>query len=156
VVPSTRPNVLGAPCRSNADCGSSLLCWAENAAGPPGSIGGPARGYCTAACRSAADCSLFQQPGDCLHFSDPSFGVCLAACESGAAGVCQGRSELVCSTYAALSLTAPSGAAADSGLCAPHCSSDADCVRGGQCNLAEPIASCIGESSDAGAADAGQ
>jgi hypothetical protein len=156
VVPSTRPNVLGARCRINADCGSSLICWAENEAGPAGAIGGPAQGYCTAACKSSADCSLFQEPGDCLHFSDPSFGVCLASCGAGAPGACQERSELACSTYTALSLTAPSGAAADSGLCTPHCSSDADCLGGGQCNVSQPIASCTGESPDAGAPDAGQ
>lgn len=156
MLPSQRPNVLGAACRSNADCGNSLLCWAEDEAGPVGSTGGPAQGYCTAACKTAADCSLFQEAGDCVHFSEPTFGVCFATCSSAGAADCQGRSELACTTYAALSLTAPSGAAADSGLCAPHCSSDADCVGGGQCNQVQPIASCIGESPDAGALDAGQ
>jgi hypothetical protein len=154
-LPSKRPNLLGAACRSNADCGSSLICWAEAEAGPAGSTGGPAQGYCTAACKNTADCSLFQTPGDCLHFSDPNFGVCFATCSTGAAG-CQERAELACTSYAALSLTAPSGAAADSGLCAPHCGSDADCAGGGQCNQAQPIASCIGEAPDAGAPDAGQ
>ena len=155
-LPSTRPNVLGAACRINADCGSSLICWAENEAGPVGSSGGPAKGYCTAACKTTADCSLFEQDGECMHFSDPTFGVCFAICSSTDAASCQGRSELACTTYAALSLPAPSGAAADSGLCTPHCSSDVDCAGGGQCNLAQPIASCIGESPDAGVADAGQ
>jgi hypothetical protein len=155
VLPSQRPNVLGAACRSTADCGSSLVCWAEDQAGPTGSSGGPAHGYCTATCKTATDCSLFQDPGDCVHFSDPTFGVCFATCSSsaGAAG-CQGRSELACTTYAALSLAAPSTAAAG-GLCTPHCSSNADCVGGGQCDLAQPIASCIGESPDAGTIDAG-
>ena len=155
LLPSLRPNVLGAACRINADCGSSLICWAENEAGPAGSTGGPAKGYCTAACKTAADCSLFQEAGDCVHFSDPTFGVCFATCSTGTAG-CQGRSELACTAYAALSLTAPSSAPADGGLCTPHCAADADCVGGGQCNQAQPIASCIGESPDAGAPDAGQ
>lgn len=158
MLPSTRPNVLGAACRINADCGTSLICWAENEAGPAGTTGGPARGYCTAACRTTADCSLFQEAGDCVHFSDPTFGVCFATCNTAATG-CQERSELACTTYAALSLAAPSGvpgSAGADGLCTPHCSSDADCVGGGQCNQAQPIASCIGESPDAGAPDAGQ
>jgi len=81
--------------------------------------------------------------------------VCFATCSTGTAG-CQGRSELACTAYAALSLTAPSSAPADGGLCTPHCAADADCVGGGQCNQAQPIASCIGESPDAGAPDAGQ
>jgi hypothetical protein len=156
MLPSKNPNLLGAPCRINADCGTSLICWAENETGPAGSTGGPARGYCTAACRTTADCMLFQEAGDCVHFSDPTFGVCFASCNT-AAPECQRRSDLACTTYAALSLTAPSNIpGTGDGLCAPHCSSDADCGRGGQCNLAQPIASCTGESPDAGPPDAGQ
>jgi hypothetical protein len=154
MVPALQANVLGASCTRNSQCGSSLICWAATETGP-GALGGAAGGYCTAACRDTADCTLFQGPGDCVHFADAMYGVCLAACSSQASEGEElgcGRSDLACATYAALSLTAPAATAPD-GLCVPRCSSDAECGTR-QCDRAEPIATCVG-GPDAGAADAG-
>jgi len=155
-VPSLRPNVLGAACRNNAECGSSLICWAEYENGP-GTTGGPAGGYCTAACRGPADCTLFEQPGDCWLISGETFGVCLATCSSQSASPgCGERAEVGCASYAALTLTAPAAAAPDQGLCAPQCHSDAECgARRCDTSSSTPVATCVG-GPDAGVADAGQ
>jgi hypothetical protein len=155
-VPSLRPNVLGAACRSSAQCGSSLICWAEYENGP-GATGGPAAGYCTASCRASADCTLFEQPGDCWLAAGATLGVCLARCSDPASSTaCAGRTEVACATYAALALA---GQAAEQGLCAPQCHSDAECGErrcdtGGASAGSGPVATCVG-GPDAGVVGAG-
>jgi hypothetical protein len=151
-LPASRPNVLGAACRSNAECGSSLICWAEYENGP-GSTGGPAGGYCTAACRGPADCTLFEQPGDCWLSAGANFGVCLATCDPASSTVCGGRTAVACATYAALSLAGPAVLGADPALCAPRCQSDTECGER-RCDTSGPVATCVG-GPDAGVVDAG-
>jgi len=153
-VPSRRPNVLGAACRSNSECGSSLICWAEYENGP-GATGGAAGGYCTSACRGSADCTLFERAGDCLLVAGSTFGVCVATCSTLSSSTeCAGRTDVACATYSALTLTAPAATAAEQGLCVPACRSDAECGAR-QCDQSGPVATCIG-GPDAGVADAGQ
>jgi hypothetical protein len=152
-VPSLRPNVLGAACLGNSQCGSSLVCWAASETGP-GALGGAAGGYCTAPCQDIADCTLFEQPGDCVHFAGATYGVCLADCratESDAGASSCGRSDLACANYTALSLPGPNQLAPEAGLCVPHCRSDAECGAR-SCDLAEPVATCVGgpDAGDAG------
>jgi len=78
--PGSRPNVLGAACRTNADCGTSLLCWAENETGPTGVEAGPAGGYCTARCQIQSNCAVFEQTSECIYFGDAgTFGLCFEA-----------------------------------------------------------------------------
>jgi hypothetical protein len=150
-VPALQANVLGARCLGNAQCGSSLVCWAASETGP-GALGGAAAGYCTAPCQKTADCTLFEQPGDCVQFAGATYGVCLASCTSSAGEAPEascGRSDLACATYTALSLATPDPAAPERGLCVPHCSSDAECGAR-SCDLAQPVATCVG-GPDAGA-----
>lgn len=151
-LPSLRPNVLGAACRNGSECGSSLTCWAQYEDGPSG-LGGPVGGYCTAACRGPADCTLFQQPSDCWLAAGATFGVCLATCSDPASTTgCGGRAELACATYAALSLVAPASQSADPALCVPHCQSDAECGER-HCDTSGPVSTCVG-GPDAGVANA--
>jgi hypothetical protein len=57
-VPGLRPNVLGAACQNDSECGSSLSCWAEYESGPGQRAGLPAAtAPPPAAARQTARCS---------------------------------------------------------------------------------------------------
>lgn len=93
-IPGARPNVLAASCSRNADCGNALRCWEEDE-GLAGVLGAPAGGYCTAFCRSASDCAVFDASAACVRFSSGEVGFCVAGClaepPTAPTGLCQDR-----------------------------------------------------------------
>ncbi len=139
--------VVGAACRSDADCGTGLGC--ITAAGRELAGSGPAGGYCSAACRSDAACQSLDPASQCIGLAGQN--VCARTCESRApkAGVskCLGRTDLMCVSVAARRQEPP-GAGPQPGLCVPACQSDAQCGPGLFCNLASGLCDSVRPSGD--------
>ncbi|WP_437784638.1 hypothetical protein [Sorangium sp. So ce1097] len=114
---------LAARCEVDADCGSSGVCIPES--DPDFFGGGPAGGYCTAACAGDGDCA--GEGSVCIG------GACLLGCTMGQPplesivmeldpGKCQGREDLRCDTFE------------DASICLPSCGSDSECAGGRRCD----------------------
>lgn len=131
----SRANVLGAPCGSNSECGTSLFCWKESATSLAGLSGGPAGGYCTARCQLQPDCAAFEATGNCLVFAEGTPGLCFAGCTTAppdpAEAQCGARSNVTCVA------DAPAPA-----LCLPTCDTDQDCP-GGRCTVTARVGTCV-------------
>ncbi|WP_433935903.1 hypothetical protein AB3662_14395 [Sorangium cellulosum] len=114
---------LAARCEADADCGPSGVCIPESDSEFFG--GGPAGGYCTAACSEDSDCA--GEGSVCIG------GACLLGCTMGVPpleslateldpGKCQGREDLRCD------------ALDDASICVPSCGSDGQCTGGRVCD----------------------
>ena len=138
-----RPDVMGAPCTADTDCGSNLFCWTESTASLAGLPGGPAGGYCTARCQQDTTCQALEQFAGCVTFALDTPGLCFAGCisEGPTEGKCLGRSNLACWSIPELFGQAKSQMFLDRGLCFPKCDSDEDCP-GRRCNRASRVAVC--------------
>jgi hypothetical protein len=140
---------LGKPCTATAACGAGLICLLPTDTAIFGS-GGPANGYCTAACTSAdvaAACTAAN--GTCTNMG-PDMNTpqvyCLRNCTHGMAGrtgKCLSRPEVACTR-----LTASDGGVGKD-VCIPTCSQDSDCPTGRVCDEATSV--CVATQS-AGAA----
>ncbi len=126
-------NGVAAPCQENSDCAPELLCLADTVNDPIFG-GGPAGGFCTAACNTDTDCP---QPGAvCYAVESGQPGRCTLSCTLGPPisavadlfapldpSKCLGREDLRC-------------AATKTGddVCLPTCGEDAQCHAGRVCD----------------------
>lgn len=140
-----RPDVVGAPCTADTDCGSNLFCWTESTLGLDGLPGGPAGGYCTARCQLDTTCTAIEQFAHCITFAADTPGLCFGGCvsEGPYAGEvkCLGRSNLACWSIPELFGQPKTADFRDRGVCFPKCDSDEDCP-GRRCNRAFRLAVC--------------
>lgn len=151
---------LGLPCKSNADCGDTLLrCLGANEDYLDGQ-GSPAGGLCTTDCTSDAQCRVFDVQAVCATLGEaPLIGdyskklvprLCMEGCAFGAPTgntKCHGRKDLACRPFAPFPFTlcfdkdavCPSGTACYRGVCreaacGPRCNRDSDCSGQRSCN----------------------
>lgn len=146
--PERGTGVIGAACQRDADCSGGLDCL-DGATDSLGA-GGPSRGYCTKPCDSLAECTGVDPLSACAVLAGQN--VCARLCESQAPldgeDKCLGRSELTCTSLAALGEEPSEGA--QLGICVPACQSDAACpgrhcdLRTGLCTDEAPRGSPIG------------
>ena len=135
---------VGSACKVDPQCAPGLTCLPDTAADPIFG-GGPAGGFCTAACSGDLDCATFG--GVCFQLDPTQPGRCTLACTIGPpiGGVadyfaalsgdkCLGREDLRCGK-------AKEGV----GLCLPTCGSDAQCP-GRACD--PRLAVCVDHPSD--------
>lgn len=126
--------VVGARCRSTADCISGLGCLTADGADLV--AGGPAGGYCSMPCGSDAACAAVDRAAECIGLAGQQ--LCVRSCSSRAPepneSKCLGREDVMCASVAALG-DEPPGTGPQPGLCVPACQSDAQCGRGLFCNL---------------------
>jgi hypothetical protein len=151
-----RPNVIGARCETQADCGSDLQCWSESAAGFFSLQGGIAGGYCTATCVTDVTCQALEPFAGCIAFTEQGPGFCFAGCisEYPADGEqkCLGRSDVACWSYATLFGTPEDPLVRERGLCLPQCGSDEECGGGRVCDGSFRLARCRDQRTAQGAA----
>lgn len=114
---------LGVKCAGDADCGDQGQCLLDSSNDTIFG-GGPAGGYCTAACEQDSDC---EGPGSaCFN------NLCILGCEQGGMGPldpgkCQGREDLACLNTTSFG-----------SICIPLCSSDGQCP-GRVCNTQSTV-----------------
>lgn len=139
---------VGAHCQADADCESDLVCVTEEM---PGVIaaGGPAAGYCTAACSSSADCAALDELSSCL-FRAENDGFCISRCLAGVGGELKCTDEDGARLQACTVIGQP-GSTID--VCLPRCNSNADCTGGRVCDLGVDGA-CVDPPSAVGAVGA--
>jgi hypothetical protein len=96
-------------------------------------LGGPQDGYCSAPCRSTAECALLDPTSGCgLINQTTGDGFCLGVCQPGNAD-----GALKCGADRAQScLASPTNPAL--GLCFPSCQSDLACGDGRFCDSSDP------------------
>lgn len=135
------PNMLGAPCVIDADCGPELFCLTSKSQTIFGE--GPANGLCVADCaKSAAKCAGIDPSSICRTFDDKGttnstsddIAYCTRGCVAGApAGIekCFDRPDVAC-----LAL----GTGVTKGTCIPACRNDTDCSPR-YCDLASGLCS---------------
>jgi hypothetical protein len=135
---------LAAACTSDATCGFGLTCLTDTIDDPVFG-GGPAGGFCTAACSGDADCASLG--GVCLQIDPGQSGRCTLPCTIGPAinsvaslfdpldpTKCLGREDLRCGK-----------ATGDIGKCLPTCGEDAQCHDGRSCD--PRLAVCVSKPS---------
>lgn len=124
---------VGAECITDRDCGFGLRCYDALSDSLGG--GGPAGGYCSLPCSTAADCANVDANSGCGALGGEP--LCIRLCEAGpsdpTAPKCLGRDDLTCVSLLALGDEPPAGAR-NLGICAPRCGSDSDC-GGRRCDL---------------------
>jgi hypothetical protein len=102
------------------------------AAGAGAFVGGAANGYCTLACRLAADCSTVDPSAICSSPGADGRGVCLRGCLSKdplpGEAKCLDRVDQLCLSAAALGAEPFSTTERQRGACLPNCGSDEDCA----------------------------
>lgn len=129
--------VIGAACDSDASCGSGGVCFAATGNQYAGA-GGPAKGYCTAACEDNADCSARDPLSRCVGGLGPGgASYCIRTCESKepapGEAKCLNRPEVMCLSIAADGV-AGFEPGPQQGVCVPRCGSDTDCPAGRFCH----------------------
>ena len=138
-------SVVGAACRSDADCGPGLGCITAGGGQLAGS--GPAGGYCSASCTSDTACQVIDPGSECIGLAGQN--VCARSCESRAprpgTSKCLDRTDLVCVSVAAQE---PPGEGPQPGLCVPACQSDAQCGAGLFCDLTSGLCSGVRPTGD--------
>jgi hypothetical protein len=116
---------IGASCGRDDDCAGGLICFDI---GDGLAIGGPAGGYCTRPCNSAAQCEQVDRASACGALAGQN--LCIRLCEAGEVDPgdvkCLGREDLTCLSLNALGDTPPADRP-ELGICAPRCQSDAAC-----------------------------
>jgi hypothetical protein len=160
---SANPPIVGSACAGDDQCGSGLRCLTaeSNELGP----GGPAGGYCTQSCSTAADCLQLDPETDCQRIGAGELGLCLRTClsQSPQAGElkCLDRTTLACNSAVVLGLEPLSGDR-QPGWCLPQCNSDADCGSrwcdpvSGLCTDAQAEGASVGASCGTGVDCAGR
>ncbi len=132
--------VVGARCRSDADCIRDLECLSADGGELAG--GGPAGGYCSMPCGNDAACAAVDVASECIGLAGQS--LCVRSCASRAPAPneskCLGRADVMCVSVAALG-DEPPGTGPQPGLCVPACQSDAQCGPGLFCNLGNGLCS---------------
>jgi hypothetical protein len=123
------PNMLGAPCITDDDCGTRLFCLATGSSTIFDE--GPANGYCTADCaKDASICTNLDAASTCRTFDDKGtpgstsddIAYCTRGCTTGTpSGIekCFHRPDVACIALGALTTN---------GSCIPACRNDADCA----------------------------
>lgn len=133
---------VGAACAADDDCVSGLICFD---ASDGLSIGGPAGGYCTRPCASAAQCEQIDTRSTCGTLVGQP--LCIRLCEAGPlAGdevKCLGRDDVTCASLTALGSQPPSDTP-DLGICTPRCQSDEAC-DGLRCDLGSGLCTIFPE-----------
>jgi hypothetical protein len=133
------PGGVGTPCASDAQCptaadGSApMVCILSSSNTEFLGLGGPQDGYCSAPCRSSAECALLDPSSGCgLIDQTTGNGFCLGVCQPGNAD-----GALKCGADRAQScLASPTNPAL--GLCFPSCQSDLACGDGRFCDSSDP------------------
>jgi hypothetical protein len=138
--------VLGNGCRTDADCGLDLECWASSAAGRAAFSGGAPRGYCTLPCQQRSDCTRLDPSAACSNPGPDGAGTCLRGCLSKDPlpneAKCLDRVDQLCLSAAALGLEPFSTTERQPGVCVPQCGSDDDCDG----RLCDPVqGTCVDE-----------
>lgn len=122
------PNMLGAPCITDADCGPLLHCLTSSS--KTIFAEGPANGLCVADCaKDTAACDTIDPSSTCRTFDDngttnstsDDVAYCMRGCTTGTpSGIekCLDRPDVAC---------IPAGTATTRGACVPTCRNDADC-----------------------------
>jgi len=122
------PNMLGAPCIVDKDCGPLLFCL--DVLSTKIFKEGPANGICVADCaKDASACKGLDPTSACRTFDDngttnttsDDIAYCMRGCTTGSApseAKCFGRPDVACITL---------GTASTNGVCIPVCRNDADC-----------------------------
>jgi hypothetical protein len=133
------PNLLGAPCQTDAECGPLLFCLTSKSQTIFG--GGPSNGLCVADCaKDGTKCAGLDPTSICRTFDDKGttnstsddIAYCTRGCVAGSPGgmeKCFDRPDVAC-----LAL----GTGTTKGTCIPACRNDADCSPR-FCNLASGL-----------------
>lgn len=156
----TPPNMLGAPCITDKDCGPRLFCLASGSKTIFDE--GPSNGLCVADCaKDATVCADLDPTSICRTFDDagtptsPSDDIayCTRGCTTGAPSgfqKCFGRPDVACIAL---------GPGTTKGTCIPACRNDADCsprycdLGSGFCADGPRKGSAIGEACSASTKD---
>ena len=128
--------IVGAACRSDADCKGGATCITAAGNGWLGDRG-PAGGYCTFSCVDDPACAAHDPWSRCVPLGPDDSLFCIRTClskdaEAGEAK-CLNRPDLACVSTAAdqVELIA---AERQPGYCAPRCGSDEECPPGRFCH----------------------
>jgi hypothetical protein len=128
--------IVGASCRSNADCSGGATCLAAESNGWLGQ-GGPAGGYCTFSCVDTPDCAAHDPWSRCVPLGPNDGLYCIRTCLSQDAepgeAKCLNRPDLACVSTAADGVELIS-ADRQPGYCAPRCGSNDECPLGRVCH----------------------
>ena len=145
------PNLLGAPCQTDVDCGPLLFCLTSKSKTIFG--GGPSNGLCVADCaKDAEKCAKLDSTSVCRTFDDKGttnatsddVAYCMRGCVAGTpAGIekCFDRPDVACLAI---------GASTTKGTCIPTCRNDGDCsprfcdLASGLCSDGQRTGSPIG------------
>jgi hypothetical protein len=133
------PGGVGTPCANDTQCptapdGSApLVCLLSSSNAEFLGLGGPQGGYCSAPCRSSAECALLDPTSGCgLIDQTTGDGFCLGICQAGntegALKCGADRAQACISTQANPTF----------GLCFPACQSDLGCGEGRFCDDSDP------------------
>lgn len=134
--PAAGGGIVGAACKSNADCAGGGTCFTAERSDYLGA-GGPAGGYCTFPCADTNECTQHDPESRCVPMGPNEATYCIRTCLSKQAdpgeAKCLNRSNVVCVSEAADGVVALA-VERQPGYCAPRCSDDSECPSGRACH----------------------
>ncbi|HEU4583043.1 MAG TPA: hypothetical protein VFS67_32510 [Polyangiaceae bacterium] len=134
--PAAGGGIVGAACKSDADCAAGATCFRADGNAYLGA-GGPAGGYCTFPCSDTNECAQHDPESRCVPMGANQSLYCIRTCLSKDAepgeAKCLNRPDLVCVSEAADGV-APLAVERQPGYCAPRCSDDSECPGGRVCH----------------------